>query len=148
MYPVYSTRNAFIPTLFNEIFNEALKPARKSFSTPAINVSEDDKEYKVEFAAPGMTKDDFNIQLTAEGNMLVKMEKKNEVSEEKKDDEKKEMTYHRHEFSYSQFEQTFTLPEDINKEAITASMTDGILTIDLPKVTEEKAPEAKFIEIK
>ena len=80
--------------------------------------------------------------------MLVKMEKKNEVSEEKKDDEKKEMTYHRHEFSYSQFEQTFTLPEDIDKEAITASMTDGILTIDLPKVTEEKAPEAKSIEIK
>ena len=142
---IYSTRNqGWLPALFNDFFNDNWIPARKSnYTTPSINVSEDDKEYKVEVAAPGMTKEDFKVHLTADGYMMISMEKKSETKDE---NEKKH--YLRKEFSYSKFEQRFTLPEDVEKQNITAGMKDGVLSIDIPKKTEdEKAKENLNIEI-
>ena len=105
------------------------------------------KEYKVEVAAPGMTKNDFNIQLTSDGDIVISMEKKTENKEGDKKDDKK--TYLRREFSYSKFEQRFSLPENVEKSKITAGMADGVLTINIPKKTEEeKAKETLHIEIK
>lgn len=148
---MYTTRNqGWLPTIFNDFFNdEFLMPTHKfRGSSPAINVTEDDKEYRVEVAAPGMTKDDFNIKLTADGDIVISMEKKVNNNNEN-DNDNKSKKYLRREFSYSKFEQTLTLPENVEKEKITASMTDGVLAIDLPKMTEEKkAEETKFIEIK
>ena len=70
------------------------------------------------------------------------MEKKNET----KDDGNKK--YLRREFSYSKFEQAFVLPDDVEKDKISANVTDGVLTIDLPKRTpEEKAKVNRVIEI-
>jgi HSP20 family protein len=146
MPTVYSTRNqGWIPALFNDFFNDNWMPAVKYHtSAPAVNVSEDEKEYKVEIAAPGMTKEDFTIQLSTEGDMIISMEKKTENKEEK---EKK--TYLRREFSYSKFEQRFSLPDNVEKTKIAANMADGVLTIDIPKKTEEeKAKETLNIEIK
>jgi HSP20 family protein len=146
MPTVYSTRNqGWIPALFNDFFNDNWMPAVKYHtSAPAVNVSEDEKEYKVEIAAPGMTKEDFTIQLSTEGDMIISMEKKTENKEEK---EKK--TYLRREFSYSKFEQRFTLPDNVEKTKISAGMEHGVLTINIPKKTEEeKAKETLNIEIK
>lgn len=149
MPTVYSTRNqGWIPSLFNDFFDDNWMPTIKYHgTTPAINVSEDEKEYKVEVAAPGMTKNDFSIQLTSDGDIVISMEKKTENKEGDKNDDKK--TYLRREFSYSKFEQRFSLPENVEKSKITAGMADGDLTINIPKKTEEeKAKETLHIEIK
>ena len=146
MPTVYSTRNqGWIPSLFNDFFDDNWMPTIKYHgTTPAINVSEDKAEYKVEVAAPGMTKNDFNVQLTADGDIVISMEKK---TENKEGGEKK--TYLRREFSYSKFEQRFSLPDNVEKSKISAGMTDGILTINIPKRTEEVgAKETLNIEIR
>ncbi|MBQ9665548.1 MAG: Hsp20/alpha crystallin family protein [Bacteroidaceae bacterium] len=146
MPTIYSTRNqGWIPALFNDFFNDNWMPTVKYYgTTPAVNVSEDEKEYKVEIAAPGMTKEDFNIQLTTDGDIVISMEKK---TENKEGGDKK--TYLRREFSYSKFEQRFTLPDNVEKSKITAGMEHGVLTINIPKKTEEeKAKETLNIEIK
>ena len=146
MPTVYSTRNqGWFPSLFNDFFDDNWMPTIKyQGTTPAINVSEDKTAYKVEVAAPGMTKEDFKIQLTTDGDIVISMEKKNESKE---GGEKK--TYLRREFSYSKFEQRFSLPDNVEKTKIAANMADGVLTINIPKKTEEeKAKETLNIEIK
>ena len=79
-------------------------------TAPAINVIENEKDYKVEVAAPGMTKEDFNIHLGEDNELVITMEKKNETKEEDKENKK----YLRREFSYSKFQQAFVLPEDVD----------------------------------
>ena len=117
---------------------------KANVTAPAINVIESDKDYKVEVAAPGMTKDDFNIHLSEDNELVITMEKKNETKEEDKENKK----YLRREFSYSKFQQSLVLPDDVEKERISANVSDGVLTIDLPKRTpEEKAKVNRVIEI-
>lgn len=117
-------------------------------TAPAINVFETEKEYKVELAAPGMTKEDFNVHIDEENNLVISMEKKTDNKEDNKD-EKKEGRYLRREFSYSKFQQTMILPEDVDKDKISASVENGVLNINLPKFTEqEKERSKKFIDVK
>ena len=98
----------------------------------------------VEVAAPGMTKEDFNIQLGDDNELIITMEKKNETNEE----DKRNRKYLRREFSYSKFQQSLVLPDDVEKERISANVVDGVLTINLPKCTpEEKAKNNRVIEI-
>ena len=93
---MYSNRNqGWIPSIFNDFFGDTWMPAKFVGTTPAINVSEDDKAYKVEVAAPGMTKEDFKISVTND-DLVISMEKKTDNKEE--DKAKK---YLRREFSYS-----------------------------------------------
>ena len=129
--------------MFDDFFdNEWMKKANAT--APAINVIETDKEYKVEVAAPGMNKEDFNVHIDENGNLVIAMEKKTE----KKEDDKKSR-YLRREFSYSKFQQTLILPEDVVKDTINASMNDGVLNIELPrKAPEPKNQVTKVIEIK
>ena len=113
-------------------------------TAPAINVIESEKDYRVEVAAPGMTKDDFNIRIDENDNLVVSMEKK-----EEKNEDKKEERYLRREFSYSKFQQTMVLPENAEKEKIEAKVENGVLNIIIPKMSEEAAKKAeKIIEIK
>jgi HSP20 family protein len=113
-------------------------------TAPAINVIESDTEYKVEVAAPGMNKEDFNIHVDESGNLVIAMEKKSEKKEEDK-----KSRYLRREFSYTKFQQTLILPEDVVKDTINASMNDGVLNIELPRKTPEaKSNITKVIEIK
>ena len=141
---MYSNRNqGWIPSIFNDFFNDTWMPAKFTGTTPAINVSEDEKAYKVEVAAPGMTKEDFKISV-ANDDLVISMEKKTDNKEE---DEKKK--YLRREFSYSKFEQRLTLPDNIERQNICANMNDGVLAIVIPKKTEEeKAQETQCIEVK
>ena len=138
----YNNQN-WIPSIFNDFFdNEWMVKANAT--APAINVIESDKDYKVEVAAPGMTKEDFNIHLSEDNELVISMEKKNETKEEDKGNKK----YLRREFSYSKFQQALILPDDVEKDKINANVTDGVLTIELPKRTpEEKAKINRVIEI-
>ena len=140
---MYSNNNNWIPSIFNDFFADPWVPSKIAGTAPAINVSEDNKEYKVEVAAPGMTKDDFKINV-ANDELVISMEKKTDSKDEEKDKK-----YLRREFSYSKFEQHLTLPDNVERDKISAGMNDGVLTIDIPKMTEEeKAQEMHYIEIK
>lgn len=142
MMPMRRNQN-WLPSIFNDFFdNEWMEKANAT--APAINVSESENEYKVEVAAPGMTKEDFNIRIDEENNLVISMEKKSESKEEKKD-----RKYLRREFSYSKFEQTMILPDDVDKEKIGAVVENGVLDITLPKLTKEDLPKlSRNIEIK
>jgi len=140
--PVRRTQS-WLPSIFNDFFdNEWMEKANAT--APAINVFETEKEYKVELAAPGMTKEDFNVHIDEENNLVISMEKKTENKEEKKDGR-----YLRREFSYSKFQQTMILPDNVDKDKIAAQVENGVLSINLPKFSaEEKQKNKKSIEVK
>ena len=138
----YNNQN-WIPSIFNDFFDNDWM-VKANATAPAINVIESDKDYKVEVAAPGMTKNDFNIHLSEDNELVISMEKKNETKEEDKENKK----YLRREFSQTQFQQALVLPDDVDKDKINANVSDGVLTIELPKRTpEEKAKVNRVIEI-
>ena len=140
----YNNNQNWLPTFFNDFFDNDWM-LKANATAPAINVIENEKDYKVELAAPGMTKEDFNIQLGNEGELTITMEKKSDTKEEPKNENKK---YLRREFSYTKFQQSFVLPDDVDKAKISASVNAGVLTIDLPKqAIEEKANASRAIEI-
>ena len=142
MTPMRRYEQNWLPEIFNDFFaNDWM--TRTNSTAPAINVIEDDKDYKVEVAAPGMNKEDFKVNVTDDNYLVLTMEKKNESK-----DEDKKKKYLRREFSYHKFEQSLALPEDVNKDEIKAAVNDGILTIDRPKMkVAEKQPAVKQIEI-
>lgn len=132
----------WLPSIFNDFFDNDWM-AKANATAPAINVIESDKDYKVEVAAPGMTKEDFNIHLSEDNELVITMEKKNETKEDKENKK-----YLRREFSYSKFQQSLILPDDVEKDKIDATVNNGVLTIDLPKrQPEEKAKLNRCIEI-
>lgn len=118
--------NDWMPSVFNDFFDTDFMP-RINATAPAINVIETEKDYKVELAAPGMRKDDFQVHINNEGNLSIKMESK------KENEQKEKGRYLRREFSYSKYEQILILPDDVEKDKISAKVTDGVLTVTLPK---------------
>ena len=147
MVPVhYSHRRNqdWLPSIFNEFFDDDLwrvTPA-KQFASPAVNILENEKDYQVEIAAPGMTNDDFKVRVENDNELVISLEKK----EEHKEDKKK--NYLRQEFSYASYHQTFIIPEEVEVEHIAAAMNDGILTVTLPKKEQvTKTPVSRQIEI-
>ena len=138
MMPARKSQN-WLPGIFNDFFgNEWVE--KTNSASPAINIKESENEYKVEVAAPGMTKDDFSIKIDADNQLIVSMEKK----EEHKDENKKER-YLRREFAYTQFQQIMILPDNVEKDKIEAKVENGVLQIDIPKkqnaVEENKVKE-------
>ena len=100
--------------------------------------------HRLSMSLKAKTKDDFNIHLSEDNELVITMEKKNENQEEDKENKK----YLRREFSYTKFQQALILPEDVEKDNISASVSEGVLTIDLPKrQPEEKAKVSRQIEI-
>lgn len=141
MTPMMRRNAAWLPSVFNDLFDTDFMP-KANATAPAINVKETDKAYTVELAAPGMTKQDFNVHINDEGNLIIKMEKKNEVKEEDKS-----ARYLRREFSYSKFEQALILPDDVEKDKIVARVEHGVLTVELPKQEQEQVKVSRQIEI-
>lgn len=131
MLPVMKTSSWF-PTMFDEFFNNDWMPKMKA-TAPAINVRENDREYTMEFAVPGIKKEFCRVSLNNEGNLEVTIENKMEHKEENKKEH-----YLRREFSYSNYQQVYVLPEDVQKEHIAAKVNDGVLSITLPKVAKEE----------
>ena len=124
----------WMPDIFNDFFDNTWMERPKA-TCPAINVLETPEAYQLELAAPGMTKADFDVHLDEDGDLVIKMEKK----------ENKEAKGHflRREFSYTKFQQTMLLPDDTNREAISAKVQDGVLTVSLPKVKKVEVEKAK-----
>ena len=132
---------------FNDFFDTDMMP-RMNATAPAVNVKESDKGYVMEIAAPGLKKEYCRVSVDKDGNLNLKIEDKFEHKEEDKAEDKKEH-YLRREFNYSNYEQTYVLPEDVDKEKISAKVENGILTIDLPKMSKEAEKEDnKSIEVK
>lgn len=142
MMPIRKNQN-WLPSVFNDFFdNDWMEKANST--APAINVIESEKDYKIELAAPGMTKDDFNVRIDEDNCLVISMEKKSENK-----DENHNGRYLRREFSYSKFQQTMILPENVDKDHISAQVENGVLNIELPKLSEEevKKPD-RTIEVK
>ena len=123
-------QNYWLPSIFNDFFENDWMSRQ---GTTAINVKESKDAYTVEVAAPGMTKSDFSVNIDADNNLAISMEKKDEHKEENR-----ETRYLRREFSYAKFQQTMILPDDVDKDRITARVEDGVLLIGLPKVSREE----------
>ena len=142
MTPMRKNQN-WLPSIFNDFFdNNWMEKANAT--APAINVVENDNNYCVELAAPGMTKDAFQVHLDDDDNLVITMEKKSENNEDKKDGR-----YLRREFSYSKFQQTMILPDNVDKEHISAHVEHGVLSVELPKLPkQEKTDNVKRIEVK
>jgi HSP20 family protein len=134
----------FSTTLIDNFFNDdwVKNLYKKVTATPAINVIETDSEYDMEMAVPGLTKEDLNVQVD-ENCLNISMEKKTETEHKT---EKK--NYLRREFSTQQFFRSFELPENVEKEKITAKVENGVLKIALPKMSHaEKKQQPKEIAI-
>ena len=140
MLPIMN-RNSWLPEVFNDLFENDFTPRNVS-TAPAINVKETQTAYTVELAAPGLKKEDFMVNINAEGNLVVKMEQHDE-----KKDADKNSHYLRREFSFSKFEQTLILPDDVDKEGIKAKMEHGVLTVTLPKVVKTETKVSRTIDI-
>ncbi len=139
MLPTIS-RRTFSPFLSN-IFDDDFFPvmANRTSSMPAVNIKENEKNFTLELAVPGMDKKDLKIDIN-EDVLTISSETKNENEEEQDG-------YKRKEFSYSSFCRSFYIPENVNKDKIGASYKDGILSVELPKQEEEKNKITKQIKI-
>ena len=146
-FPVIrNNRNNWLDSAFNDLFDMDWAP-RHVTTAPAVNVKESDTAFTMDIAAPGLKKEFCSVNINNEGNLVVKIENKAE-HEEKSDEEGKTHHYLRREFSYANYEQTYVLPENVNKEGISAKVEDGILTIELPKLTTEQEKKLdRVIEI-
>jgi len=122
-----------------DIFDSVNRSSSIGNSLPAVNVKETDKGFQLEVAAPGMKKEDFKIEL--DNNILGIS---SEMKQEKNEAQDK---YTRREFSFKSFRRTFTLPDNVDAEQITASYNEGVLNIEIPNVKEEKQARSKIIEI-
>lgn len=137
----------WLPSIFNDFFDDEWLPrTTRRAGVPAVNIIENENDYRIELAAPGMSKDDLKVSINEDNELVIAFEKQNENKDEKKE---QKGTYLRREFSYTSFRQSFTLPDDVDREKVAASMEHGVLTVDLPKkdMTKE-APATKQIEIR
>jgi HSP20 family protein len=140
MLPTIATRS-FRPFYMPSFFDDDLFPVLTSgtSSMPAVNVKEDDKTYTLDLAVPGIDKKDLKIDIN-EDFLTISSEINNE-SEESKDG------YKRKEFSYSSFCRSFQIPENVSKEKIEANYKDGVLSVTLPKMEEEKNKVSRQVKI-
>jgi len=144
-------QNSWMPTLFEDFLNNDWMPRARSAqwdaclsknsTAPAVNVKESEKAYTMELAAPGIKKEYCRVSINDEGNLTIAIENK---AEHKHED--KHHHYLRREFSYSNYEQNYTLPDDVVRDQISAKVEDGILTITMPKA-EAKQKVTKAIEV-
>lgn len=126
------TRNTapYFNNVFDSLFSDALTKNHLINKTPSVNILEDEKAFVIELAAPGLKKDDFQIQIKKD-TLSIWVEKTKSEIEESKD-------YSRKEFEFSSFARSFNLPENVDAEKITAEYKDGILKVVISKKDDEK----------
>jgi HSP20 family protein len=130
-----------VSDLFNieKFFSDALQLWDMPSTMPAVNVHEDETNFRMEVAAPGMEKSDFKINVR-DNVLIISAEKKTEKKEEDKN-------FTRREFNYSSFRRSFSLPENVDQENIRAEYNNGILNVTIPKMKKESAPKVKSIDV-
>src|SRR5690606_26134933 len=138
---IVKRNNLVFPSLMNDFFRPDWFGGVDCYdgNIPAVNIKDNEKDFELEFAVPGMKKEDFNVEV--DKNVLtvsaeIKSEK--EVSEE---------NYTRREFAFSSFKRAFTLPESVNDGKIDASYKDGVLKLTLPKKEEALPKPKRLIDI-
>ena len=124
-------------TMLDRFFNDTLESHNGSGFVPAVDISEADKSFQLEFAVPGFKKEDFNIDFN-DGQLTISGERKFEK-------EQTDVNYHARETRYGTFSRSFHLPENINDKKIEAVYTDGILKVIIPK--DEKKVLKRTIKI-
>jgi len=134
-------KNSWFPTVFDDFLNTDFMP-RANSTAPAVNVREDENAYTMELAAPGIKKEYCRVSINDEGNLCIAIENK---MEHKENDRKHH--YLRREFSYSNYEQNYTLPDDVERNEISAKVENGILTVILPKQKKQETKVTKTITI-
>lgn len=132
-----SSRPFYMPNFFDDDFFPVLNS--RTSSMPAVNIKEDEKNYFLDLAIPGMDKKDLNISIN-EDVLTISSELKNETSEERDGYKKKE-------FNYSSFCRSFYIPDNVNRDKIEANYKDGVLTVSLPKMEEEKKNLSRQVTI-
>lgn len=138
----------WLPSIFDDMFKTDWmddgnsRMNRIGTSVPAVNISENEAAFYLEVAAPGKSRQDFNLELD-NGVLTISSEEKNENEETGSNGR-----FTRREFSYSSFKRAFTLPESVDSEKISAKYKDGVLKIDLPKREEARVQAKKQIDIK
>ena len=138
MLPTIRRNQSWLPDIFNDFFDNSWME-RTNYTAPAINVIENEKEYDVELAAPGLTKEDFQVHVDEDNNLVINMEKKAENH-----GKKHQGRYLRREFSYEKFQQMLKLPEDAVADKIEAKVEHGVLNVHIPK--KEKADVQKAVK--
>jgi HSP20 family protein len=137
-------RSSLFPTPFDRFFrNDFLDLWNENLpdTIPSINITENKDNYLVEVAAPGLKKEDFNIQMN--GNLLViSSEKEAETKEGGQGD-----NYRRREYNYSSFSRSLTLPDHVDSTRINARYNDGILNVTIPKKSGSDQQQAKRIQV-
>lgn len=119
---------SFVDEFFNTDFWPSFLDVNTRYSVPAVNILEEDNEYRIEVIAPGIDKKDVKINL--EDDVLTIS------SERKEENEEKDKHYMRREFNYTAFSRSFVVPEEVDAEKISAEHKNGILTLHLPKKEE------------
>ena len=128
----------FYPSNFGSALEELYGQTKKAF-VPAVNVRESENEYKLEFLVPGFIKE--NIQVNLDDKTLTVL------GEHKSELEKGEANFVRKEFTHQSFKRVFTLPENIEKESLSAKYENGILHVILPKKSTAKVEAIKTIAV-
>lgn len=136
----------WLPSVFDDMFRTDWLGGTTNVnsigtSIPAVNIMETEDSFNVEVAAPGKTKEDFNIELDNDVLTISSEDKKeNETTE-------KNGRFTRKEFSYSTFKRAFSLPDSVDSAKISASYNNGVLEIALPKKEEAKVQAKRLIDI-
>ena len=126
----------------DSFFDTDLMP-RINATAPAVNVRENEKSYIMDIAAPGLKKEFVRLDLDNDGNLNIAIENKLEHKQENKKEH-----YIRREFSYSNYQQAYTLPDDVDKDKISAKVENGVLELLLPKLNPKDEPRnTKKIEV-
>lgn len=145
MTPARRNHGNWLPSIFNDFLAPEWLEHRNT-TAPAVNILEDESGYKVEVAAPGMTRDDFKVRINEDNELIISLEK---CSAPEKEEKKEKGTYLRREFSYTQFQQSLLLPDNVVRDKIEAKVENGVMTIDIPKKKEtETTPAARQIEVR
>ena len=142
LFPVIRTNNDWLDNAFNDFFSDNAL-SRMNATAPAVNVKVNENGYVMEVAVPGIKKECCRVNIDDKGNLEIAIENKLEHKEE----EKKEH-YLRREFSYSNYQQSYVLPDDVDREKVSAKVLDGVLEIALPRVRKEEQKVQRNIEIK
>ncbi len=138
MLPTIS-RRSYRPFYMSNIFDDDFFSSNRNSSMPAVNIREDEKNYILDLAIPGIDKNELKIDIN-DDVLTISSEMKNENEEVKEG-------YKRKEFSYSSFCRSFYIPENVNRDKISANYKDGVLSVGLPKQEEEKNKITRQIKI-
>lgn len=144
-------RNGGLPSLLSDFFGPSMIdgdffdltndmfPARLGINVPRANVSETPKEFLLELAAPGLERNDFNVEVD---NHTLTISAEKEETKEEKDNE-----YSKREYSFNSFSRSFTLPDNVKESNIDAKYENGVLKVSIPKAKETPVKAARTIAV-